>query len=91
MPHFRADVCCRGLSGFGYPAMFLPKLKLHKPLIWAKSTLVVGETGGLIGFSKPGASHPVSPRCFQRLGHCVPLSFTAFGGKIQAIRYADGR
>jgi len=45
----------------------------------------------VIGFSKPGASHPVSPRCFQRLGHCVPLSFTAFGGKIQAARYAGGR
>jgi len=37
----------------------------------------------VIGFSKP--------RCFQRLGHCVPLSFTAFGGKIQAARYAGGR
>jgi hypothetical protein len=45
----------------------------------------------LIGFSKPGAKHPVSPRCLQRLGHCVPLSFTAFGGKIQATRFAGGR
>ena len=37
----------------------------------------------LIGFSKP--------RCFQRLGHCVPLSFTASGGKIQATRCAGSR
>ncbi|MGD8962194.1 MAG: hypothetical protein PVF29_15985 [Desulfobacterales bacterium] len=27
----------------------------------------------------------------QRSGHCVPLSFTAFGGKIQATRCAGGR
>jgi len=38
---------------------------------------------GHLGFSKL--------RCFQRSGHCVPLSFTAFGGKIQATRYAGGR
>jgi hypothetical protein len=38
----------------------------------------------MIGFSKPGASHPVSPRCSQRLGHFAPLSFPADGGKIQA-------
>ena len=38
-----------------------------------------------------GASHPVAPHCFQRLGHCVPLFFTAFGGKIQAARHAGGR
>jgi len=44
----------------------------------------------VIGFSKPGALNPVSPRCFQRLGHCVPLSFTAFVGKIQATRFAGG-
>jgi len=47
--------------------------------------------GALIGFSKPGASHPVPPRCFQRLGHFAPLSFTAYGGKIQATRFAGGR
>jgi len=39
--------------------------------------------GALMEFSKP--------RCFQRLGHFVPLSFTAFGGKIQAARYGGGR
>jgi hypothetical protein len=44
-----------------------------------------------IGFSKPGAKHPVPPRCFQRLGHFAPLSFTAYGGKIQATRFAGGR
>ena len=38
-----------------------------------------------------GASHPVAPHCFQRLGHCVPLFFTAFGGKIQAARHAGDR
>jgi hypothetical protein len=27
----------------------------------------------------------------QRLGHFVPLSFSASGGKIQATRYAGGR
>jgi len=27
----------------------------------------------------------------QRLGHFVPLSFTAYGGKRQATRYAGGR
>jgi hypothetical protein len=27
----------------------------------------------------------------QRSGHCVPLSFAAFGGKIQATRCAGGR
>jgi hypothetical protein len=27
----------------------------------------------------------------QRSGHFVPLSFTAFGGKIQATRCAGGR
>ena len=27
----------------------------------------------------------------QRLGHFAPLSFTAYGGKIQATRYAGGR
>jgi hypothetical protein len=37
----------------------------------------------LIGFFKP--------RCFQRLGHFAPLSFTACGGKIQATRCAGGR
>jgi len=37
----------------------------------------------VIGFSKP--------RCFQRLGHCVPPSFTAFGDKIQAARFTGGR
>jgi len=37
----------------------------------------------LIGFSKPG--------CFQRLGRFAPLSFTAYGGKIQATRFAGGR
>jgi hypothetical protein len=45
----------------------------------------------MIGLSKPGALHPVSPRCFQRPGHCVPLYFAAFGGKIQATRCAGGR
>jgi len=45
----------------------------------------------LIGFFKPAAWHPVSPRCLQRLGHFVPLAFTARGGKRQAIRCAAGR
>jgi hypothetical protein len=27
----------------------------------------------------------------QRPGHFAPLSFTAYGGKIQATRYAGGR
>jgi len=27
----------------------------------------------------------------QRLGHFAPLSFTAYGGKIQATRCAGGR
>jgi hypothetical protein len=27
----------------------------------------------------------------QRLGHFAPLSFPAYGGKIQATRYAGGR
>ena len=49
------------------------------------------EHVGLFGFSKPGAKHPVSPRCFQRLGHFAPLFFTAYGGKIQATRCAGGR
>ncbi|MGD8993442.1 MAG: hypothetical protein PVI00_18435 [Desulfobacterales bacterium] len=40
----------------------------------------------LIGFSKPGALHPVSPATIGALR--VPLSFTAFGGKIQATRCA---
>jgi glycerol-3-phosphate acyltransferase PlsY len=44
-----------------------------------------------IGFSKPGALHPVPPRCFQRLGHFAPLYFSAYGGKIQATRCAVGR
>jgi hypothetical protein len=26
----------------------------------------------------------------QRLGHFMPLSFTAYGGKIQATRFAGG-
>jgi hypothetical protein len=46
---------------------------------------------GAIGFSKPGAKHPVQPRYFQRLGRFAPLSFPAFGGKIQATRFAGGR
>jgi len=29
--------------------------------------------------------------CFSTIGHFVPLSFTAIGGKIQATRYAGGR
>jgi hypothetical protein len=33
----------------------------------------------------------VPPRCFQRLGHFAPLSFTAYGGKIQTTRFAGGR
>jgi hypothetical protein len=37
----------------------------------------------VIGFSKP--------RCFQRLGRFVPLSFAAFVGKIQATRCVGGR
>jgi hypothetical protein len=45
----------------------------------------------LIGFSKPGVPHTVSPRCFQRLGYFAPLSFPAYGGKIQATRCAGGR
>jgi hypothetical protein len=28
---------------------------------------------------------------FQRFGHCLPLFFAAFGGKIQATRCAGGR
>jgi len=28
---------------------------------------------------------------FQRLGHFAPLSFTAYGGKIKATRFAGGR
>jgi hypothetical protein len=27
----------------------------------------------------------------QRLGHFAPLSFTAYGGKIQVTRFAGGR
>jgi hypothetical protein len=52
---------------------------------------VCGSSKSLIGFSKPGVLHPVPPRCFQRLGHFAPLSFTADGGKIQATRFARGR
>jgi hypothetical protein len=44
----------------------------------------------VIGFSGPGALQPVSPPCFQRLGHCVPQSFNAFDVKIQATRCAGG-
>ena len=62
--------------------MFFIKLALHGIHVAQQA---------LIGFSKPGASHPVPPRCFQRLGHFVPLSFAAYGGKIQATRYAGGR
>ncbi|MGD9226035.1 MAG: hypothetical protein PVF26_05995 [Desulfobacterales bacterium] len=36
-------------------------------------------------------AHAVPPRCFQRLGHFAPLSFTAYGSNIQATRCADGR
>jgi len=43
----------------------------------------VAKTSRVIGFFKPGASHPVSPRCFQRLGHFAPQSFTAFGGQTR--------
>ena len=42
----------------------------------------------LIGFSKPSASHSVPP---TTIGHFVPLSFTAYCGKIQNTRCAGGR
>jgi len=58
---------------------------LAEPLAFYHCNLV------LIGFSEAGALHPVSPLCFQRFGHCVPLSFAAVGGKIQATRFAGGR
>jgi len=40
-----------------------------------------------LGFPNPATAgfHP------QRLGHFAPLSFTAYGGKIQATRFAGGR
>jgi hypothetical protein len=44
---------------------------------------------GLIGFSKPGASHPVPPATIGALR--APVFYTAYGGKIQATRYAGGR
>jgi hypothetical protein len=47
--------------------------------------------GFAIGFSKPGALHE-NPRFHpQRLGRFAPLSFIAYGGKIQATRVAGGR
>jgi hypothetical protein len=41
----------------------------------------------LIGFSKPGACTRFQR---QRSGRCVPLSFAAVGGKIQATRSEGG-
>jgi hypothetical protein len=44
-----------------------------------------------IGLSKPGALH-ANPRFHpQRRGRFAPLSFAAFGGKIQTTRIAGGR
>jgi len=42
----------------------------------------------MIGLSKPGASHPVPPATIGALRAPV---FSAFGGKIQATRWAGGR
>jgi hypothetical protein len=42
----------------------------------------------LLGFSNRVLRTRFHP---QRLGHYAPLSFAAYGGKIQATRYAGGR
>jgi hypothetical protein len=56
-------------------------------LFWRDASWI---DGSFIGFSK-SRHGGIPPRCFQRLGHFAPMSFAAYGGKIQATRFAGGR
>jgi hypothetical protein len=61
------------------------------PIVKLTNKRLLKTIGFAIGFSKPGALHE-NPRFHpQRLGRFAPLSFTAYGGKIQATRVAGGR
>jgi hypothetical protein len=65
---------------------------MEKNLLWLKSFavpyIIAGIWMGRLGFPNRVLRTRFNP---QRLGRFAPLSFPAYGGKIQATRFAGGR